>query len=335
MALAGGDEDGRVQRRPSSRALGTDWFLRARLKLRHLQLLMALDEHRNLHRAAEALNMSQPAASKLLGELERMTDVALFERLPRGVEPNWYGEVLVRHARTVLSELNRAGDELTALISGEGGSVAIGAVTSPAIEIIGAAIEEMQGRHPRLHVRVDVETSDVLVRRLVEARLDFAIARIPEDVDPSLFAYEEAHEEELCFLVGRDHPLLGRGTITPDLLAGQSWVLNARGTLLRRRIEGYFREAGIAPPERIVDTGSVLLGLSMIARNGAIMAVSRSVAALLVAGGGVAVLPVEGRIKVEPFGLVRVARRTLPPAAEAMFQIVGRRLRAPHNAASV
>ena len=63
-----------------------NWFLKARLKTRQLLLMIALDEHRNIHRAAEELHMTQPAASKQLKDLEDMLDVKLFERLPRGME---------------------------------------------------------------------------------------------------------------------------------------------------------------------------------------------------------------------------------------------------------
>ena len=79
------------------------WFLRARLKPRQLMLLSTISDEGNIHRAAEILNMSQPAASKLLKDLEDVLGVALFERLPRGMRPTWYGEALVRHARIALS----------------------------------------------------------------------------------------------------------------------------------------------------------------------------------------------------------------------------------------
>src|SRR4051794_41408294 len=90
-------------------SLPPNWFLRARLKLRHLQLFMALDEHRNLHRAAANLNLSQPAASKLLSDFEEALGFPLFERHARGIEPNRYGELMIRHARVILSELAVAG----------------------------------------------------------------------------------------------------------------------------------------------------------------------------------------------------------------------------------
>ena len=64
-------------------------------------------------RAAELTGMTQPAASKMLGELEDSLGVKFFERHARGVEPTWYGEILVRHARTAMSEMDRAHDEIT------------------------------------------------------------------------------------------------------------------------------------------------------------------------------------------------------------------------------
>ncbi|MBV8625646.1 MAG: LysR family transcriptional regulator, partial [Herbaspirillum sp.] len=73
-----------------------NWFLRARLKTRQLLLLIALDDTRNIHRAASELNMTQPAASKQLKDLEDMLGVSLFERLPRGMRPSIYGEAMIR-----------------------------------------------------------------------------------------------------------------------------------------------------------------------------------------------------------------------------------------------
>ncbi len=96
----------------------THWFIRARLKTRQLLLLVALAEEGNIHRAAQVLNMTQPAASKLLKDLEDVLEVPLFERLPRGMRPTWYGETMIRHARVALGSLNQAHDELQALKAG-------------------------------------------------------------------------------------------------------------------------------------------------------------------------------------------------------------------------
>lgn len=111
------------------------WYVRTRLKTSQLLLVVALAEEGNIHRAAEALNMTQPAASKLLRELEEMLEAVLFERLPRGVRPTLYGDALIRYARAVLGSLEQAQDELAALKAGRLGHVTVGAITSPGVRV--------------------------------------------------------------------------------------------------------------------------------------------------------------------------------------------------------
>ncbi|HRM92388.1 MAG TPA: LysR family transcriptional regulator, partial [Alicycliphilus sp.] len=79
-----------------------DRVLRSNLKLRHLQMLVALDQFRHLGRTAEFLSLTQPAVSKTLAEIESMFGLPLFERSTRGTEPTAAGASVVRFARLVL-----------------------------------------------------------------------------------------------------------------------------------------------------------------------------------------------------------------------------------------
>jgi transcriptional regulator, LysR family len=124
------------------------WFIRARLKARQLLLLVALAEEGNIHRAAQVLSMTQPAASKLLKDLEDVLEVSLFDRLPRGMRPTWYGETMIRHARMALANLNQAHDEIGALKRGHYGQVGIGAITSPGLSLLPAAVAQVKQEHP-------------------------------------------------------------------------------------------------------------------------------------------------------------------------------------------
>src|SRR5689334_7258337 len=103
-----------------------DWLARSRLSAKQLALLVQLDEKRSVLHAAEASHLTQPAASKALGQLEEALGVPLFDRHARGVVPTPYGEILVRHARSVLAELKQTHDELEAARFGLSGEVKIG-----------------------------------------------------------------------------------------------------------------------------------------------------------------------------------------------------------------
>ena len=125
-------------------ALAIDTRLLSRLKTRQLILLVHLDHKRSILRAAEAANMTQPAASKLLAELEDSLGVALFVRHARGVEPTSYGEVLLRHARNALSELHEAQEEIANLKSGSTGHASIGTVVTSATSLVPMAVAELK-----------------------------------------------------------------------------------------------------------------------------------------------------------------------------------------------
>ena len=321
-----------TQRKPAATAkpqLNEGALLRGgmnRLKLRHLRFLVALDTHRKLQRAADEIAISQPAASKMLGEIEQAVGIALFERLPRGIEPTEYGEVLVRRARAMLAEFARASGEISAIQSGAGGSVAIGTVMAPAVGAVHEALNEIRRSRPALQISVVVAMSDVLVNDLLQSRLDFVLARIPPGIDGDDLAYRECEAEDCCLLVRRGHPLAALNVVTPADLVGRDWVLQPTGSLLRRKLDAMMHRHGLPLPDRILDTSSELITLAMVSRTDAIAAVAVAVAELLQSlGGDFEILRLSEPLTVEPFGLVRLRSRALSPAAELVYEAIERR----------
>jgi DNA-binding transcriptional LysR family regulator len=266
----------------------------------------------------------------MLGEIESIVGVTLFQRLPRGIEPTWYGEALIRRTRTMLAELDEAGEEIAALKAGEGGTVAIGSVMAPAVESLVQSLAIMRRRLTRLQVSVDVETSDVLIERLLSSKLDFAICRIPPGTNGAGLEYREAKVEHACLMVRRGHPLTARGPVAPADLHDQDWVLQPRGSLLRRSLESMLRRHGVPPPERIIITGSILMTLVLAAKTDAIAPLASPVAELFLTSGNFEILPLLEPITVEPFGLVKVLGRPLSPSAQVLYEAVEAELFGPH-----
>ena len=170
------------------------WFIRVRLKPRQLLLLVAIDELGNIQRAADELGMTQPAASKLLKELEVALEVSLFDRLPRGMRPTWYGEIMIRHAKMTLANLGTAHDEITALKSGLSGQVAVGCIMPAGIALLPLTIARLKSHYPLLQIRVELDSSDALLAQLTDSKLDIAVARLFEHHDKSAFDFEPLAE---------------------------------------------------------------------------------------------------------------------------------------------
>lgn len=294
--------------------LDDNWFLDARLKLRHFQLFLALDEQRNLHRAAKQLNMSQPAASKLLGDLEANLGIRLFDRHPRGLTPNWYGEVVIRHAHSMLSTLRHTGEELNALREGNAGTVAVGTVMAPAVTILTSAIERVHRDQPGLKISVDVDVSKVLVPRLLEGELDFAITRIPAGVDAEWFVFEEIGEEELCFVCRKGHPLAEKTPLSLADMSAYPWSLQPTGALMRQRVDSLFLHHQVTPPRQIVDTADLLLSLALVDKSNTITVTTREAADLLCSPQRFHLLPFSETSAYSPMGWSAYATSGFHPA---------------------
>jgi DNA-binding transcriptional LysR family regulator len=298
----------------------THWFIRARLKTRQLLLLMALDEEGNIHRAAQVLNMTQPAASKLLKELEDMLGVALFDRLPRGMRPTGYGETMIRHARMALASLSQAHDEIDALKSGRYGQVSVGAITAPGLNLLPAAVAQVKQQHPSLRVQLAIETSDVLMERLAQGKVDIVVGRLFERHDKTDLRYEALVEEPVCAVARPGHPLCQVARLTLRDIVGCGWIVPLPGSVLRHRFELMFQEEGLEAPTNLIESTALLFLTKMLQQSDLLAVIATDVARYYAEHGMVALLPITLPAKMDAFGLITRTDRLPSPAAKVMLR---------------
>ncbi|WP_321936668.1 MULTISPECIES: LysR substrate-binding domain-containing protein [unclassified Paraburkholderia] len=301
------------------------WYVRTRLKTRQLLLVVALAEEGNIHRAAAALNMTQPAASKLLRELEDMLGAVLFERMPRGMRPTLYGDALIRHARAVLGSLDQAQEELSALKAGRLGHVAVGAITSPGVRVLPAAVAAVKRTHANLRVSVEIDASNVLLEHLAQDKLDVVLGRLSAEHDKLQLRYEPLAGEPVCAVVRPGHPMLGQAAdearpIALADIARATWVVPPVGSVLRHRFELMFQRASLAPPSNVVETPALLFITRVLEQSDMIAVLTEDVAHYYAAHGMVAILPVPMDCQMDDFGIITRADRLFTPAASVMIE---------------
>lgn len=299
-----------------------NWFLKARLKTRQLLLLIALDDFRNIHRAAEELHMTQPAASKQIKDLEEMLDVRLFDRLPRGMEPTIYGETMIRHARMALTSLALAHDDLMALKAGLSGQVEVGVIMSPAMALLPRAIARIKEQAPLLRIGVQLESSNVLLDKLQRGTLDFMIGRILDKEGSNGLVYEELTEEPACAVVRPGHALLAEKHLRLEDIAGRPWILPPPGSILRHRFDMMFRRAGLQPPVNVVDTTALLLITTLLQQTDSLHVMPLEVAQYYASLNVMRILPIELPCAMDAFGIIRQQDHLLSPGAELLLRQV-------------
>ncbi|MFU8824056.1 LysR family transcriptional regulator [Yoonia sp.] len=278
------------------------------LRLPQLRLLIAVADIGQISGAAAHIGMTQPAASRMLTELERATGATLYERHPRGVVLTDAGHLLARRARTALNDLETAFDEMQMLAQGAGGLVRIGTVTGPGLELVLPLIRDMRVTYPDINFEVLVDTSDVLADALFARRIDFYIGRTLSNVSPRDVTMTTIGIEPVALIVRSNHPLMRRPKVTLADTLVFDWVMQAPGGLLRLAVEAYLTEHGHPLPSRTLSTSSLLLTLGMISDTDVVAPVARSVADILVARDGmnsaISILDVGHDMAVSPYALI-------------------------------
>ncbi|PYE85902.1 LysR family transcriptional regulator [Pseudoroseicyclus aestuarii] len=303
----------------------TDLLLRRGLKLAHLRLLAALGETGQIGLAAARLGLTQPAASRLLAEAERIAGHPLRRREGRGIALTEEGAALARRAARVLIEIADAGREMDEIAGGAGGAVRIGSVTGPAMDRVLPMLRSARLSLPDLSIEVEVGTSDLLGDMLAAGRLDLAVARLPAGHDPALFDMELLGPEPVALLVRAGHALLLGPQPTPEALMRYDWILPGEGAILRETVLTRLAELGLSRPPGRIATSSFLLTLALIGRSNAIAPLAASVAARFAGEGSpYRVVPLDLGIQVAPFGIITRASGRLTPAAQRLRALLRR-----------
>lgn len=300
-----------------------------RIKPAHLALILKIAETRQLQLAAQALAMSQPAASRILSEFEKAIGSPLFVRHPKGMELSSAGAAFVRHARVIMGEVETLEHELRQLQDGALGEVRVGSVTGPAAGCLTPAIQAVLEETPDLEITVDVAPSTELIRQLEEGRYDFILGRIPPTYNSRDFHVHPARTEVIALLVHVTHPLARRRNVDLGDLTGFPWVMQERGMPIRQAVEAAFHADGVPIPPRVLNSSSLLVALAQVARGQAIAPQSEEVKELLVhadIGANVVAVNLRQPIIVPSYFVIRDGSRKLSRAAERLLKEVLERI---------
>jgi LysR family cyn operon transcriptional activator len=214
--------------------------------LRHLRYLLAVAEHHNFTRAAEALHVSQPTLSLQIKQLEELLQVQLLDRSGRRVRPTDVGEVYLQYARNALRELEAGRRAIHDVQSLSRGSLRIAMTPTFSTYLIGPLIERFSTSSPGILLNIREMSQNEMELVLAEDGLDLGIAF--SKVDSPEIACQPLFAEKLTIMVGISHPRANQGgTMTLAELQAESLALLTGDFITRQLINSFFRAQGIAP----------------------------------------------------------------------------------------
>jgi DNA-binding transcriptional LysR family regulator len=293
-------------------------------ELRLLRSFVVVAEEGSLTQAAGRLHIAQQSLSQQVRTLEAQLGATLLERTSRGVRLTAVGAVLLREARALLAQADRATAAVRRAAAGEEGEVRVGFLSSVANYLMPPIVRAFRERHPAIALQAREVPIAALVSGLCDGELDAGLTRPPlvDDV-----ATEVVLTEPVAAVLPEGHALARRVELALAELSDEPWVLTARSSWppWHRLYDEAFARAGFAP--RVVQRGTSVQNLLALVAAG--VGVTRlPLSAQSLRNSGVAFVPLTGdeaqvvlawRAKdappmVEPFAaVVRDVTRELDP----------------------
>lgn len=295
-----------------------------RLKFRQMVLLDALGDSHSLRKAASVAHLTQAAATRAIAELEAAFGVALFERSHRGMAPTVFGAALIRHARQLLFDLQRAREEIQALRSGSHGFVRAGALLSSAVRLLPMAIGKVKEQYPRLRISVEQLPQPPLISKLREGSLDVVLCRLVTDADVAEHLEQTVlFDDDFVLVASRANRFSRARTLTIAELIDSPWVLpHADGALYDHVRALFLTQAGRLPANVVESTNSLVTNLMLIEHHGYLNFMQRSVAQTYVKSRTLRILPLSLGSPLGPHVVATRLGASHPPATVALIDAV-------------
>ena len=233
-----------------------DYFKRD-VRIKHLRAVIEIEDSILLTKAAERLNLSQPALSKMLSEIESSIGEALFDRSRAGLKPTAVGAAFIRAARSVLAELDKADADISTVANVEHRTLVIGAMPTATVTFLSRAIQDLQVSQPELNIRIVDGPTPTLLHQLVTGRLQVVIGAHMRQSIPEQLEVINLYEDKMQIVMGSDHPLQRRRQVTWQECLQYPWVLPPASHTMRNAFDQRLRQLSLDLPQRVVENQSL------------------------------------------------------------------------------
>jgi len=256
------------------------------ITLRHIQCFVEVARCGTVTEAARRLNISQPAASRRLSELETLLNIKLFKRQNRKLMLNDEGRLFLRYAQAADVTLKQGLDALAGLEGAILPKVSIGALPTVAGTLVPKSVQKFKSSAPGVIVRVETGASKTLLENLRSGDLDMVVGRMPVPDLMRGLHFEHLYSDRLGFITRKEHPLLQLHTPTLTDIIAYPCIVPGKEAVIRPLVDTFFLSQALRLPKDRVETTSLAFCANYLTASDAVWIISRGVAEPLVEQGG-------------------------------------------------
>jgi len=273
----------------------------ARLKLRHLRLVLALGEHRSAAKVAAHLHVSPAAVSKTLADIEEIVGLALFQRGRHGMQPTEGGLEVLQSAALIDAQLQRLAEGIEGARCGTRGHVTLSFRTLSVQPFLAQTVCAFHEAYPMVEISVIEGAVHDMIEQLVSGELDLLFAyEDPRFERPELASTPVVGGQKVVVVASRSHPLLRATRITVRDLVDHPWCLPALGSRLQHHLDTSFELRNSPSPRHGIRTSDTAMITHLLLTANFLAILPVRIASQMVAGNIARVLPFSLGSRVEP-----------------------------------
>jgi DNA-binding transcriptional LysR family regulator len=287
-----------------------------RLRLRDLHVFQMVVQHGSMAKAAQQLGVSQPAVSEVIADLEHALGVRLVDRSGRGVESTTYGDALLKRSVAAFDELKQSIKDIEFLSDPAAGEIRIGTPITSAAGLVGAVIDRLTRRYPRLVCHLITGENPMLYRALEERDVDAVLTRIAAPFNENRMQAEVLYTASRFVVTATGSSWSCRRRVGLADLVDEPWTLPPPDSLGGALAADDFRAAGLDLPRATVITYTDVARVALVAKGRFLTIAHKAVMELFGWNKAVKALPINLAKTSGSVGIITLKNRTLTPVVQ-------------------
>ncbi len=275
-----------------------------RLKIKHLESFLVLDDAGTLTQAATRMHMTQSAMSHWLADLEETVGTQLVTR-GRRIQLTAAGTIMKRLAIGVLGDIVRTQAELGALSEGRTARLHIGSVWAGVARGVPQAVVEFQALYPYISVTLSESPFGGLLEGLESKQFDVVVGSLDARAYKDGLEHRELFDDNVCLVIGRASRYWDFDGCKPLIeLLDDSWIMPPKGTLMRAQLDTALLDSGASWLLPKVETAAITTLQALVHQGDYVGVCSEAMAEYQVALGNMKILPIDRTIRFGPVGVI-------------------------------
>lgn len=288
-----------------------------RLRMRHLELLCHLSEAVTVSEAAGKLNLTQPAVSKMISEIEAVTKTALFTRGRTGIQANVQGYLLIRQACDMVQSLDRCFLEINSIEEGASGLLRMGSFSTTSIfpKLVIDVIQQL----PDLKIQIQESPPQELINALINHQLDCVVTSFSRemmvDARTKSLKLQPISTDSLCVVASAKHPFSKRRNIKWSEAVKHRWALPPNDALMTKELMYALKKMDCPDIIPVIESMSAITMKGLIQFDDNLLGIMREHQAIEeVRANNLVIVKIQPKINLPDLYLVTHKKNLIPSA---------------------